>query len=435
MAVQDPTTNGSKPIYGAYYPSWVADTVPPSKLNFSMYDVLFFAFATPSSAYGVSLDDGSASTLNSLVSAARNGGHDTKVVLSIGGWGGCDHYSDAMKSSNRDSFVDAVVSAVKTYNLDGVDVDWEYPNDAGAGNGQGHSSEDAANLLSFFQALRKKLGNEAIISAAVTDQPFKGPDGNPLSDVSEYAKVMSYVNLMNYDVYGSSSTPGPNAPLGDLCGDSSQPESSAQAALKQWTAANFPANQLLLGMPLYGYVSKSSKQTLQHRDADGASSGKEYYREKVLAMAGRQYAVGDVARSVDENRRFDTKFADDQSVFVNGGLGRRVGKSQQVHGPTDAFSDLVSHGVLKQLGDRFVADNGYTEGWDNCSETPFVYDTSRETLVTYDNHTSLALKTQCATNSGMGGVFTWSLDQDLDNTLQNAIRASLSLNTNGLLGR
>jgi len=122
MGVQDTNANSSKPIYGAYYPSWVADTMPPSKLNLSMYDVLFFAFAIPSASYDVSLDDGSASTLNSLVSAAHEGGHDTKVVLSIGGWGGCDHYSDAMKSSNRDSFVDAVASAVKTYGIDGMFV-------------------------------------------------------------------------------------------------------------------------------------------------------------------------------------------------------------------------------------------------------------------------------------------------------------------------
>ena len=53
-----------------------------------------------------------------------------------------------------------------------------------------------ANLLSFFQLLRSKLGQNAILSAAVTDQPFTGPDGQPLKDVSAYAQVMTYVNLM-----------------------------------------------------------------------------------------------------------------------------------------------------------------------------------------------------------------------------------------------
>lgn len=42
------------------------------------------AFVTPSSSNEISYDSGSTSTLKSLVSAAHNSGHGTKVVLSIG---------------------------------------------------------------------------------------------------------------------------------------------------------------------------------------------------------------------------------------------------------------------------------------------------------------------------------------------------------------
>src|ERR1700722_14112999 len=69
-------------------------------------------------------------------------------------------------------------------------------------------------------------------------------------------------NNRNYDVYGASSTPGPNAPLGNLCNRSARSQYSAEAAFKQWTAAGFPAKQLLLGLPLYGYVSDSTKTSL-----------------------------------------------------------------------------------------------------------------------------------------------------------------------------
>lgn len=67
----------------------------------------------------------------------------------------------------------------------------------------------------------------------------------------------------NYDVWGASSTPGPNAPLGksphhstshfiylDLllqgnpCGTSTQPLASAEAAFAQFTAAKFPASKV-----------------------------------------------------------------------------------------------------------------------------------------------------------------------------------------------
>lgn len=49
---------------------------------------------------------------------------------------------------------------------------------------------------------------------------------------------------------------------GDLCGTSRLPHHSAAGSLKAWTAAGFPASKLLLGLALYGYVSKSTKTVL-----------------------------------------------------------------------------------------------------------------------------------------------------------------------------
>jgi chitinase len=175
--------------------------------------------------------------LKKLVAAAHGSSHKTKVVLSVGesachssyyqlsycnttgGWGGCEHYSAAMSiSDHRQTFVEALSCAINTYDLDGaphlipvqlsprlifsffllrptgIDIDWEYPNDPGAG--QPYSSSDSANLLLFFQSLRSKLGSSKIISAAVTQLPWLGSDGKPLTNVSAYAKEMNYINIM-----------------------------------------------------------------------------------------------------------------------------------------------------------------------------------------------------------------------------------------------
>jgi chitinase len=45
------------------------------------------------------------------------------------------------------------------------------------------------------------------------------------------------------------------------------------------------------------------------------------------------------------------------------------------------FNQIVAYGALTLSGSAFVQQNGYTEGWDNCSDTPFLYDTSRTTVV------------------------------------------------------
>ena len=52
------------------------------------------------------------------------------------------------------------------------------------------------------------------------------------------------------------------------------------------------------------------------------------------------------------------------------------------------------------------------QAWDNCSETPFLYKTSAQTVVTYDDTYSLNSKAAYARDAGLAGVFAWSLDQD-----------------------
>lgn len=56
--------------------------------------------------------------------------------------------------------------------------------------------EDAANLLAFLKTLRSVLGHEKVITAAVSTEGFLGPDGQPLSDFSDYGKYLDYINLM-----------------------------------------------------------------------------------------------------------------------------------------------------------------------------------------------------------------------------------------------
>lgn len=172
-------------------------------------------------------------------------------------------------------------------------------------------------------------------------------------------------------MFGASSTPGPNAPLGDLCGTSSQPQYNAEAAVKQWTAAKFPAGQLMLGLPLYGYVSQSTKTalsdgTLQHTNG----SAFDAYRAEVLDLAGKSYAVAEVPGNLDEadsaaelnplgGAHPHAPTAQEQgglTVLASGDLSSYYG--QQI-----AFSDLVAQGALKETSSgTFTVTNGYTYG-------------------------------------------------------------------------
>lgn len=141
----------------------------------------------------------------------------------------------------------------------------------------------------------------------------------------------------NYDVWGASSTPGPNAPLGNLCGTSQQPQASAEAALQQWTAAGFRASQLLLGLPLYGYASQSTATTLTGSllPSNGTNEAK------------MNFLNGAHPRSKPSPAKPQAEAGD-----LSGWWGQQI-----------PFNSLLASGALaKQSNGTYTGANGYTEG-------------------------------------------------------------------------
>ena len=60
-----------------------------------------------------------------------------KILISVGGWTWSGNFSDAaLTAESREKFAISAVNFLKKYKLDGVDIDWEYPNQVGAGNKQ-----------------------------------------------------------------------------------------------------------------------------------------------------------------------------------------------------------------------------------------------------------------------------------------------------------
>lgn len=165
---------------------------------------------------------------------------------------------------------------------------------------------------------------------------------------------------------GASSTPGPNAPLGNLCGTSRQPQASAQAAFSQWTKAGFPANKLLLGLPLYGYVSQSTATTLTGIAMPPAGLDVQKYRERVLELPTRNPAPACplVRETFDEEPNFlDGKHAMVRPKPKEEVVAKAAGDLTAFYGQQIAFNQLVSLGAItKASNGTYVQANGYTEG-------------------------------------------------------------------------
>ncbi|KAH9006963.1 glycoside hydrolase family 18 protein [Lactarius hatsudake] len=362
----------------AYYPGWVAEDFPPESIDFSRFDWIDFAFAEPDENF--TLAQGESDTLLRLVGVAHQ--KSKKVKLSVGGWDGSKYFSWAVQNdSSRHTFVGNIVDVYSKYNLDGIDIDWEYPGTKGSSQNYVDQS-DTANLLEFFKLLRAELPPTARITAAVQTTPFTGANGQQMDDVRAFVDLLDWVLLMDYDVWGASPNPGPNAPLSNACHNSSQPAASAEAAVNAWMAAGFPSNKLVLGVPSYGYISDSSATQLRQRDQN--------------APPPNIHAVTDEG-------------ADNGQV---------------------QFRELVRQNVLcEDPGGPgvYVGCGGFTREWDACSSTPFVH-SDQEQVVTYDDPQSLGLKSAFAKQHGLLGVNLFDVHGDTDRwELVDSLRQGLGL--------
>ncbi|WP_375417942.1 glycoside hydrolase family 18 protein [uncultured Hymenobacter sp.] len=134
-----------------------------------------------------------------------------KILLSLGGWGGCETCSQVFSTSQgRTDFALSVKEILVATQTDGIDLDWEYPAIEGV-PGHRFAAEDRHNFTLLVQALRKTLGNTYEISFAA------GGFTEYLKKSVEWKTVMplvNRVNLMSYDlVNGYSTTTGHHTPL------------------------------------------------------------------------------------------------------------------------------------------------------------------------------------------------------------------------------
>ncbi|KAI0000659.1 chitinase [Russula compacta] len=384
-------------IASSWYAGWHSEDFPISNISWNKYTSVIYAFAatTPDSKQ-ILLDESDKLLLPQFVKTAKQ--HKVHPILSVGGWSGSQYFSSAVATSaNRTAFAQAVMNLVSTYGVDGIEFDWEYPGNQGIGCNI-VSKNDSANFLSFLKTLRRQKGAENItISAAVSLTPFKGPDGNPMSNVSEFADLLDHIEMMNYDVYGSfSSDVGPNSPLRDSCAPS--PQGSAESGVKAWTDAGFPRHKILLGVAGYGHsfhVNSSS--------AYNSSSKIHPY----VPFNKSQQPAGD---------KWDSTAGDTD----------QCGNPTVVGGIFD-FWGLIDAGFLTANG---TAAPGIDYTFDNCSRTPFVYNRTSQVMVSYDNARSFAAKGRFIKSKGLGGFAMWETGGDHHNILLNAIKSGVGNDNN-----
>ncbi|WP_084786743.1 glycosyl hydrolase family 18 protein [Bacillus tuaregi] len=150
----------------------------------------------------------------------------------------------------REQLATSIAEAIKTYHLDGVNVDIE-----------GVSSDFRDEHTDFIRLLRKKIPDNKEVSVAVAANPNNWSGGwHGFYDYKGLSDHCDYLMIMAYD----ESWESPESPIGPVSSISFF-ERSIKYALNQ----GVPKDKIVAGLPFYGRMWKTDGPTLENKKING----------------------------------------------------------------------------------------------------------------------------------------------------------------------
>jgi chitinase len=219
--------------------AYATDGIVEAVIPYNQLTQINYSFLTPNA-------DGSFNPINNgwklkqIVATAHT--NRVKVLISVGGWGWDKQFETMAASAEaRRVFVQNLKSFVDEYQLDGADIDWEYP-DAG---------DSSRNFLSLIRELRAALSDKLLTAAVVSY------GDNSLGISPDSFALLDFVNVMAYD--------GPEH------GTMEQ----FNKGIAYWSERGVPKEKLIIGIPFYSHVKNSSAEGLSYAklvEADPAAA-------------------------------------------------------------------------------------------------------------------------------------------------------------------
>ena len=243
-----------------YIQSWQSQVTADqaSKLTHVIY-----SFATIHPDLDGKLNPIDGAYISSMVSIAHAQG--AKAILAVGGWFPCSYaYQSGACSADGDpeafnavaqgvaktNFVNNLYNLIVQYNLDGLDIDWEYP-----------SASSQGLYIDLLAALRAKLNTHPSkrleLSTAVPASSYRGQYFS-----SAAFQYLDDIHIMAYD----------NSPR-----INHSTYSFAASAIDYWQSRGVANSKLQLGVPFYGW--NSSGASMAYKDivaADPSAPNKIY---------------------------------------------------------------------------------------------------------------------------------------------------------------
>ncbi|MDX1741075.1 MAG: glycoside hydrolase family 18 protein, partial [Rhodothermales bacterium] len=245
---------------------------------------------------------------------------------------------------NRERFAASAVRYMVENGLDGVDLDWEYPGQPGAGNT--YRPEDRENFTLMLQTLREHLDREAaaqergspylLTIATGASQTYL--DNTDLQSATEY---LDFVNIMTYDYAGAwTDTVWHHTNLRAPTGPGAS-RRGTDLAVEQHLRAGVPSSKLVVGVAFYGrgWVGVDGL----NQPASDSVIGLPYHRITELARVNDEFV-----REWDQDALAPYLWNDSSGAFLS-------------------YDDTVS----LRLKSEFIVDKGLGGAmfWENSADT------------------------------------------------------------------
>lgn len=238
--IRPPFAYNSSLVIG-YFPSWNYSELPAESIKFDLVTHIMHAFIWPRADGSLSIDNNILNT--DLIPRAHD--EEVKVLISVGGAGHNAYFDEVTADSEScGQFVQNLINFCKTYDYDGIDIDWEPINSS--------QVRDQLNLL--MSALRDSITSQnknLLLTMAV-------PATNWFGQWCDFDRLKNYVdwfNVMTYDFFWSTAA----------CANHNSPLYSPIQSQYDYGSVNsgfnyihvtrgVPKEQIVLGIPFYAHA-------------------------------------------------------------------------------------------------------------------------------------------------------------------------------------
>lgn len=217
-----------------------------------------------------------------------------KVLLSLGGWGGCEPCSDVFSTARgRKEFAQSVKELNTFFKADGIDLDWEYPTVPGY-PGHKYSPSDKEAFTELVKQLRATLGASQIITFAA------GGFQKYLDEAVDWKAVMpmvDYVNLMSYDlVSGFATKTGHHTALYS----NNEQKESTDNAVQYLIRTSVDPKKIIIGAAFYARIWENvpaQNNGLYQAGKFQSAAAFRHFPEKLSAKTGFVFHWDDVTKA------------------------------------------------------------------------------------------------------------------------------------------